>query len=287
MQSIRNKLTTSVWSLPIPYQKESSFLNDGKITKEEFERAGDNLCSKNKSWKWASGDPKKENKNLKPDKQYLVFKKAQCKQRASAFIEEFENHREEDDFIVTNTLTANDLDKLVTSLDDANLDEGEEVILEDDATNEEVILEDDATNTEQSSSTTSATNQNESDKNDLVPVKGRSYDISITYNNYYRSPQIWLIGKDEEDNYLPPNQMFEDVQKDYQRQTITIENHPHLESQYKHLSIHPCRHASTIHSIREGSDFPVEEYFFTFLKFVQTVIPTIEYDFTRQVSYGL
>merc|ERR1712146_749676 len=224
---------------------------------------GDLLVEKNPSWQWASGSEKKRNSNLKPDKQNLVFRNAECKSRASMFsMEGADFERDEGDFVLTH-IPGEEIDSMVQAIDE--LDLGNEVITEDDAT---------------ATDNNAIANEN-GDGNGIV--LSRTYDISITYNNYYRSAHMWFIGKDERDEFLQPEKMFEDIMPDYRDQTITIENHPHIESQYKHLSIHPCKHALTMNNMRIKSPFPVEEYFFIFLKFVQSVVPTIEYDFTRAV----
>ena len=54
-------------------------------------------------------------------------------------------------------------------------------------------------------------------------------------------------------------------------------------------SIHPCQHAtamlSIIASLKEcGSTPAVDQYLFIFLKFIQSVVPTIEYDYTVDVQ---
>ncbi|VDN24443.1 unnamed protein product [Dibothriocephalus latus] len=51
-------------------------------------------------------------------------------------------------------------------------------------------------------------------------------------------------------------------------------------------SIHPCKQADVIRKLMEtmaegGAELGVHQYLLIFLKFVQTVIPTIEYDYTR------
>ena len=53
-------------------------------------------------------------------------------------------------------------------------------------------------------------------------------------------------------------------------------------------SIHPCQHAPTMYriidSLNECGKVPsVDQYLFIFLKFIQSVIPTIEYDYTMDV----
>jgi ubiquitin-like-conjugating enzyme ATG3 len=54
-------------------------------------------------------------------------------------------------------------------------------------------------------------------------------------------------------------------------------------------SIHPCQHAPAmlkiIQALTECGKTPtVDQYLFIFLKFIQSVVPTIEYDFTMDVQ---
>jgi ubiquitin-like-conjugating enzyme ATG3 len=54
-------------------------------------------------------------------------------------------------------------------------------------------------------------------------------------------------------------------------------------------SIHPCQHAAAMLRIIEalsdcGKTPNVKQYMFIFLKFMQSVMPTIEYDYTFDVQ---
>lgn len=54
-------------------------------------------------------------------------------------------------------------------------------------------------------------------------------------------------------------------------------------------SIHPCQHGpamlNIIQALQECGAAPqVEQYMFIFLKFIQSVVPTIEYDYTFDVQ---
>lgn len=97
---------------------------------------------------------------------------------------------------------------------------------------------------------------------------------------------MWLLGYDEGGNPLGSKLIFEDIMPDYVNKTVTIESHPHLG--IPQLSIHPCQHAATmkciIDSIADSSEIPVDNYLFIFLKFIQSVIPSIDYDYTTSVK---
>lgn len=135
----------------------------------------------------------------------------------------------------------------------------------------------------------------------------RSYNVSITYDKYYQTPRVWLSGyaDDGSNRPLTGEEIMEDVISDYAHRTVTMEYHPHL-SAVQHASIHPCQHGAVMKTIIKnlmketdtrrksgggggggGSDDDgpsVEMYLFIFLKFVSSMIPTISYDFTVDVS---
>lgn len=124
--------------------------------------------------------------------------------------------------------------------------------------------------------------------NDEV-VSARRYDVSITYDNYYRTPRVFLFGYDETGSPLPTDRIFDDIMQDYANRTVTIENHPHTSR--PQASIHPCQHGAAmkrvIEALNEVDRVPsVDQYLFIFLKFLQSVIPTIEYDYTVGANFG-
>lgn len=147
--------------------------------------------------------------------------------------------------------------------------------------------------------------------------KLRKYDLYITYSTSYRVPKMYLVGFDSNGIPLLPKQMFEDINSDYKDKTVTIENLP-VAYNTTSISIHPCKHASVMkvlmkHSkLRQqkeeaGSEGTLEEnfedlsvndtkdrtnqnnnqegirvdqYLIIFLKFIASVTPGIEYDYT-------
>jgi len=114
-------------------------------------------------------------------------------------------------------------------------------------------------------------------------VRPRTYDVSISYDKYYATPRIWLFGYNEDGQPLAPEETFEDVVEDYRDRTVTIDPHPH--SGVSHASIHPCQHGATMRrllvTMMSGGLQPrPEQYMLIFLKFIQSVVPTIQYDYT-------
>ena len=39
----------------------------------------------------------------------------------------------------------------------------------------------------------------------------RTYDLNITYDNYYRTPRLWLFGYSEKQHPLAEKEMYEDI----------------------------------------------------------------------------
>lgn len=120
-------------------------------------------------------------------------------------------------------------------------------------------------------------------------VHTRTYDLHIVYNKYYQTPHLFLIGYDKDANrkLLSVEEMFEDVSQDNAKKTVTMEQHPHLGPSM--LAVHPCRHSDLMKkfiNIAEegGNELSVHSYLIIFLKFVQSVIPTINYDYSQNIT---
>ncbi|KAF8837689.1 putative E2-like enzyme [Paxillus ammoniavirescens] len=151
----------------------------------------------------------------------------------------------------------------------------------------------------------------------------RTYDVMITYDKYYQTPRIWLIGYDENRTPLTPPQIFQDVSADHALKTVTIEAFPHSAT-LQAASVHPCKHASVMKKViermnvgvveeqlaarkKEGKEgkkkwgfgrksavkddksagdeeevegMRVDFYLVVFLKFIASIVPTIEVDST-------
>lgn len=187
-------------------------------------------------------------------------------------------------------------------------------------------------------------------KGNLLQV--RTYDVMITYDKYYQTPRVWLIGYDEVRLFLcsrcflsnddivknrtplTPSQIFQDISADHANKTVTIEPFIHSAS-LQAASVHPCKHASVMKKVIErmnnsvvegqlaqrkasgaapppaaskesskkkwpfgrklsgsGKDAPgqqedeevegmrVDFYLVVFLKFIASIVPTIEVDST-------
>ncbi|KAJ8494964.1 hypothetical protein ONZ51_g1985 [Trametes cubensis] len=93
-------------------------------------------------------------------------------------------------------------------------------------------------------------------KGNLLQV--RTYDVMITYDKYYQTPRIWLIGYDENGTPLTPSQIFQDVSADHAFKTVTIEAFPHSAT-LQAASVHPCKHASVMKKVIERMNQGIEE----------------------------
>ena len=257
------------------------------MTPEEFVISGDFLVRTAPTWKWASGDSVRAKTYLPAGKQFLVTERVPCLRRVSGMEshahdehvmsasadEPWEEKEEEDDVgssvyeDITTAAKAIPLKPLPPSIlsDFADIDSFIDPSL---------IVHDMAA----VYATTAAAGDGH-----ILSV--RSYDITIVYDNYYRTPRVYLRGHNEDGSLLTPEEMMEDVMQDYANRTATIETHPHSPDAGAHISIHPCRHAQVMKRIIDSmSDKPlVDSYIFIFLKFISSIIPTIEYDFTVSV----
>lgn len=242
--------------------------------------AGDYLVYKFPTWSWASASPSKQRDFLPANKQYLVTKHVPCRQRANGVGGGLQLNKDvevEDDWMVSAEVDSPDANAAYAddgAIDHADLDDLEEADLEDDsavpAANPKVTSED------------------------------RTYNVYITYSTSYRVPKIYLSGFDDNGAPLPPKAMFEDIVGDYKDKTVTIEPAPFLDD-LTLISIHPCRHASVMRMLLDKAEakalaenhqkqdddweeFPagvrVDQYLVIFLKFIASVTPTIEHDFT-------
>ena len=210
-----------------PVLKESAFLDKGMLTPEEFVQAGDHLIRTSPSWSWESGEASKLRNYLPPNKQYLITRGVPSYRRISSlevdsFVEENvflgENEKGDEEWFHTHDIRNSGADstskaETVTSnnKEDEYLDMEDESLALDEAT-QKLSLE---------------MNQKGGGDNSNV-MKVRRYDVSITYDNYYRTPRIWLFGYDENGSPLEPVAIFEDVMTDYAKRTVTIDPHPHL-----------------------------------------------------------
>ncbi|GAX10210.1 ubiquitin-like-conjugating enzyme ATG3 [Fistulifera solaris] len=291
-----------------PTLKKTAFLERGVLTPEEFVRAGDELVFRCPAWSWERGtNPPKS--YLPEDKQFLVTRNVPCPTRVSdmeaqlgLIQQQAQNNDDDDDDWLVSTLVKQHPSSLEDEFD--ILDEEGEVVKSCPNEEEEKPAEEEGDEY--------ADMADYEDKNVLVDddaaapatagdtnlLKVRTYDLSITYDKYYQTPRVWMVGRSAEGQPLTGKEMMEDVMTDYANKTVTIEVHPHVSG--PHASIHPCKHGKVMKTIvdnlmaaqqqtdgNEEAGPSIEMYLFIFLKFVSSIIPTIAYDFTMEVNTGM
>ncbi|PKU83918.1 autophagy-related protein 3 [Dendrobium catenatum] len=286
----------------------SAFKEKGVLSVSEFVIAGDNLVAKCPTWSWEAGEPSKRKSYLPADKQYLITRNVPCLRRAASVEEEYEAAGGE--FLIDNDdnngwLATHGRPKETNSAEEENLpsmetleinkcrgikpissylggEEEEDIPDMADFEDTENLVETDPATLQPSYFVT-----HEPEDDNIL--RTRTYDVSITYDKYYQTPRVWLTGYDESRVPLKPELVLEDVSQDHAHKTVTIEDHPHLAG--KHASVHPCRHGAVMKKIIDvlmsrGVEPEVDKYLFLFLKFMASVIPTIEYDYTMDFDLG-
>ncbi|KAL8199703.1 hypothetical protein R6Q57_013271 [Mikania cordata] len=281
----------------------SAFKEKGVLSVNEFFIAGDNLVSKCPTWSWESGDPNKRKSYLPADKQFLItrnglhhYKKSMKLLGGEILLDDEDN----DGWLATHghpKETKSDVEENVPSMETLEISNRNTIqsipsyfgTEEEDDIPDMEDFEDPDNLIERDPATLQPTCLVAHEPDDDNILRTRTYDVSITYDKYYQTPRIWLTGYDESNMLLEPELVLEDVSQDHARKTVTIEDHPHVAG--KHASVHPCKHAAVMKKLIEpltagGLEPQVDKYLFLFLKFVASVIPTIEYDYTMDFDLG-
>lgn len=270
--------------------KESKFYEKGLLTPKEYEFAGDFLTQKCPTWKWCSAKNKVD--YLPEDKQYL-FTTVRCPRRATDY--EKQNcpteKLTEDDWVEANVnFYDRKVDTKILDIDESTEKKPIVIDFNENYMNNDIDIVVD----------TSDNNKKEDqididivddfqviDVNDNI-IKTRTYDVSVTYDFFYQVPRMWLTGYGEDGGLLSDNEIKEDIMIEYTDKTVTIEPHPH--TGIKSVSIHPCKHSLLLKKMIDnfelaGKTLDVYLSIILFLKFLHSVVPTIEYDFTMDIDF--
>nr|CAG4636391.1 EOG090X0AKX [Eubosmina coregoni]SVE69967.1 EOG090X0AKX [Eubosmina coregoni] len=318
MQSVINSVkgtALGVAEFLTPVLKDSKFKETGVLTPEEFVKAGDHLVHHCPTWQWSAGDESKMKPYLPKDKQFLLTRNVpcykRCKQMEYTELEKIVNPDDGEggwvdthpnsDILIEGSGTAEmsseeksefeESDEMKEKLENAMADIG----LDDDDDGEAAAMEDSDLEGEEDEAEVKTTvvrevlgaaNASETSSGEIIQT--RTYDLNITYDKYYQTPRLWLSGHDENRHPLTVDQMYEDFSQDHAKRTVTMETHPHIPGPPM-ASVHPCRHAEVMKKIIQtvtdgGGELGVHMYLIIFLKFVQAVIPTIEYDYTQNFT---
>ncbi|GLI63457.1 hypothetical protein VaNZ11_006429 [Volvox africanus] len=306
---------SAVEKVAAPLSK-SQFEEKRVLTPEEFVAAGDYLVHACPTWSWEGGDSKKRKSYLPADKQFLVTRNVPCLRRAADIEGGYNPNSEfaiqgEDGWVATHADptpggSGGKGEEYIPSIDDEDggaatagaataagvganggkVKEGEKDKDGDipDIGDLELDEEDDEAVAPSASAPGYLCAEEPADN----IVRTRTYDLYMTYDQYYQVPRLWLVGFDESRKPLRPQQVMEDVSEEHARKTITVDPHPHLAG-LSAASIHPCRHAETMKKLADnlleaGNEFRVDQYLVLFLKFIASVVPTIQYDYTMSVG---
>ena len=240
----------------IPDLKDSNFLETGMLTKEEFNLSCNKLIKMDSSWYWM-----KEGECLM--KKRILCNKIQLEQdlNVDEDINVYnlkETPQTPDTNVEISTELASDPDQNSDTESDDFLAEFEtQDLVENDAATIKIDYE----------------NMN----------KSHYYNVSITYDQYYRTPRIWFEGIDSCGNMLSQEEIYSDFMVEYIKVSLTLEQHPIMNMNY--ISVHPCKHAFAMQKMfafelekKDESEVKIEDYLVHFLKFASCVIPQLEFD---------
>eukprot|EP00730_Choanoeca_flexa_P007642 TRINITY_DN12364_c1_g7_i10.p1 TRINITY_DN12364_c1_g7~~TRINITY_DN12364_c1_g7_i10.p1 ORF type:complete len:298 (+),score=93.77 TRINITY_DN12364_c1_g7_i10:86-979(+) len=286
MDRLRSKLGQQLFLTLDKYQSgvsRNNFQKTGKLTAEEFVIAGDFLVENFPSWSWSGGLEDKKRAHLPPAKQFLITKNVPCFPVEERQVIETAVEGEDDGWVET-TIEGlgndDDVEELPSSKpatttvaddhDDDDDDDDDDVGgLDDfDYSGQNIVEEDSAAAPDES-------------------VRSlRTYDLTIHYDTHYSTPRVWLYGYHANGTPLKGDEWESDFSKDHVGKTVSREQHPHLS--FACPSIHPCKHAEAMKTMFEQlagqRALDVQYYLVIFLKFIQAIIPAIQYDYTSSLQ---
>lgn len=266
--------------------KDSKFYEEGVLTPEEYIKAGDFLTQKCPTWKWCSAKIKVD--YLPDDKQFLQTT-VPCPMRVSEYekINKTSEKLVDDDWVEANVNFYNR--KKDDEIKDIDIENSKQVVVNnleilENYADIDIVREDNKIIYGEVNEDFIVVETND----DENVIKTRTYDVSVTYDFFYRVPRMWLTGYNENGIPLEDKEINEDIMMEYIDRTVTIEKHPH--TGVKSVSIHPCKHSLLLLKMienfeRSGKRLEVHMSILLFLKFLHSVVPTIQYDFTMDINF--
>lgn len=267
---------------------KSQFTEKGVLTPQEFIEASDKLIYVNPMWEWGKASSKKlMNKDFPEEKQYIT-----------AEIKSWRRMKDivDDDYIEIETFKDGwqgmkykkeiQIENLSEKIEEKKKET--DIKTENKVVNLEDALESDSDEEDENEEDEKEEKINEKKENIKINKNLRNYRVYITYDVYYNTPRFWLSGVDYKNEPLNKEQIFEEIMTEYKDKTVTVENHPQLNVPM--VFIHPCKHADVIktlvnQAIQGGKEIRVEQYMFIFLKFISSVMPGLEMDYTTEVEF--
>ncbi|RAL14234.1 ATG3/ATG10 family protein [Aspergillus homomorphus CBS 101889] len=272
--------TLSTWRDRLaPISRTSTFRTTGQITPEEFILAGDYLVYKFPSWSWAdASSPGKRVSYLPAGKQFLVTRGVPCHRRLN---DDFAGDAGREDEIVRDMLFGPDGESPGDHDDDGWLATGgasqtqthtqtshtssntggrigdirtvdEAGNVADQGEDEEEIPDMEDEDDDEEAIIREPVGGGSGDSGISQPT--RTYNLYITYSNFYRTPRLYLSGYLSPSEPLPPPLMMEDIVGDYKDKTVTLEDFPWFDGNVKMATVHPCRHASVMKTLLDRAD---------------------------------
>jgi ubiquitin-like-conjugating enzyme ATG3 len=270
--------------------KDSKFYEEGVLTPEEFISAGDYLTTKCPTWKWCTANTLQDIKPvdyLPKEKQFLITT-VRCPRRARDYEKSNKTTEQivENDWVETNMEFYGNRKNEIIELDDDDIKSKNKI---KNITDTEIQDIEDIENIPENK-------KEEIDEDFLVIednqdsniINTRIYDVTVTYDFYYRVPRMWLKGYDENGIPLSDKEIAEDIMPEYLERSVTFELHPL--SGGRCVSIHPCKHSLLMKKMIEnfeiaGKKLEIYMSVVLLLKFLHSVVPTIQYDFTMDIDF--
>jgi ubiquitin-like-conjugating enzyme ATG3 len=273
--------------------KDSKFYEEGVLTPEEFIIAGDYLTQKCPTWKWCSANSLQSIKPVEylPKEKQFLMTTVRCPRRARDYEKSNQTTEKviDDEWVETQVDFYKDRKKdEVVDID--IIDDNKKQIVIDNQTNSLGIEVDESNGIEVDNDNGIEANDDyivvEEEQSNVINT--RTYDVTVTYDFYYRVPRMWLKGYNENGIPLSDSEISEDIMKEYIEKTVTFEPHPL--TGVRSVSIHPCKHSVLLKRMIEnfemaGKKLEVHLAVVLLLKFLHSVVPTIQYDFTMDIDF--